>query len=85
MDIVIKWQDKEGNWQPFDVNDILHMSRNHAIALFSQGTGVIIKQGDSSYIVNRVDLLDQYKRQGKSVKLLSQCEGSDKTLEEVGL
>jgi len=84
MDIVIKWQDKEGNWQPFDVSDILHMSRDHAIALFSQGTPVIIKQ-DDSYIVNKVDLLDQYKRQGKSVKLLSQCECSDKILEEVGL
>lgn len=82
--ILIKWQDKKGDWQDFNCRHILHMSRNHVIRLFSRDIGIIVKQ-DTGYIVNRVDLFDKYKRQNKSVKMLSKCESSDEPLETVGL
>lgn len=83
MNIEIRWQNKQGEWQPFDVSDIECLPRSHAIDLFSQGTGVIIKQ-DEQYICNRVDLYDQYKRKRQRVTMLSKCERSDGRLGTVG-
>lgn len=84
MNIEIKWQNKQGEWQPFDVSDIECLPRSHAIDLFSQGTGVIIKEGNANYIVNRVDLYDQYKRKRQKVTMLSKCERSEGQLSQIG-
>ena len=83
MDLTIKWQGKDKKWNDFQTSDIMYQSRNHAINLFSQGTAVVIKQ-DEQYIVNTQALFNQYKRQGKPVKLLSECEGAEGLVEEVG-
>ena len=79
----IKWQGKAGNWQAFDTNDILHMSRTHGINLFSNGTPVIILQ-DQQYIVNKVDLFADYKKAHKQVTMLSDCKPSSSIIAEVG-
>lgn len=79
----IKWQAAPGAWVTFDMADINHMPRNHGISLFSNETPVIIKE-DDNYIVNTPDLLAQYQRAGRSVKLLSECTPSTESIERVG-
>jgi len=80
--LIMKWQD-QGTWKDFDCNDINHMSRTHAINLFSNGIPVIIKEG-TNYIVNKVDLFQRYKNERKSVTMLSECIPSDKIICDVG-
>ncbi len=84
----IKWQDigqdiGQKPWIPFNLSDINHMSRTHAINLFSNKTPVIAKQGDA-FIVNTGSLHNDYKRKGKKVMLFSELEPSDKMLSSVG-
>lgn len=70
-------------WHPFDMADVNRCSRDHCIKLFGNGTPVVIKQ-DGEYIVNSEALFSQYHRRGATVKLLSDCQPSDKAIDEVG-
>lgn len=70
-------------WLEFDTEDILFHSRTYAVKLFSNGTPVIIKQ-DDRYLVNRRELLEQYKAAGKQVRMVQDCEKSDKSVIDVG-
>jgi hypothetical protein len=81
--LIIKWKDTNGKWNDFYLDDILHMSRTHAINLFSMGIPVVIKQ-DDQYIVNKVDLFADYKKSRKQVIMLSDCKPSSEPLAEVG-
>ena len=81
--IVIKWKDGE-KWKIFPVADILHMSRNHAIALFQNKIDVVAKQGEQ-YIVNTQARYNQYKANKKAVTLFSELQPSEETLSTVGL
>ena len=68
---------------PFDLSDISHMSRNHAIALFSHAIPVIAKQGET-YIVNSLSLFEQYQGRKKPVKLFSDLIADENALSKVG-
>jgi len=82
MDITIKW--KSGNkWEQFDLSEINHMSRTHAINLFSGNLQVIAKQGDT-YIVNREELKAQYAKKGSKVLLFSELQPSQEKFGVVG-
>lgn len=83
MELTIKWKDKAGEWQTFDISDIMHQSRSHALSLFNQGTAVIIKQ-DDDYIVNKQELYDRYLADGKKVRMIAHCKASDKPIRDVG-
>jgi hypothetical protein len=81
--ISVKW--KSGSkWLPFQLSDILHMSRDHAIALFSNPPIVVAKDGET-YITNRESIRDDYKKQNKPCILFSDLQPSTMPLEEVGL
>lgn len=82
VDISITWKDR-GKWVMFDVSDINHLSRNHAINLFSFKIPVIAKQ-DKTYIVNNDQLYEQYQRKGTPVKLFSELQPSEDPLQKVG-
>ena len=81
--LIIRWKDSGGKWQDFNVLDILHLPRNHALALFRQGTAVVIKQ-DNLYIVNKADLYADYQKARKNVIMFSKCSPSEEILAEVG-
>lgn len=100
MELSIKWkndfeliEDAEGKierkklkepvWVDFDNEDILFHSRTYAVKLFSNGTPVIIRENDR-YLVNRRELLEQYKAAGKQVKMIQDCEKSQKSVIDVG-
>ena len=83
MSTSIKWRDNEGNWQNFDLSDIEHMSRNHALFLFS-GTVPVIAKVDNDYLTNNEGLLSQYRSQKKKIKLFSDCERSESMFSRVG-
>lgn len=83
MDITAKWQDKKGEWREFFMEDVLHMPRNHSLKMFQQGTPIIIKEGNT-YIVNKVDVYEMYKKQHKQVMMLSECKPDERPLAEVG-
>ena len=84
MELKAMWQNKEtGQWQDFDLNDILHMSRDNAIDLFSFSIPVIAKH-DNIYIVNNKTLCKQYQHNRKTVKLFSDLEPSKSPLGTVG-
>lgn len=68
---------------PFDLSDISHMSRNHAIALFSHAIPVIAKQGET-YIVNNLTLFNQYQKNKKSVRLFTDLVTDENALSKVG-
>ena len=74
---------KEPVWVPFDTEDILFHSRTYAIKLFSNGTPVIIKENDN-YLVNRRELLEQYRAASKRVKMIQDCNPSTKSVIDVG-
>ena len=83
MNIKIKWRDKNGTWQPFDVRDIEHMPRNHSLNLFLNSTAIIAKDGDV-YLTNNKAVFDDYKAKGKVIQYFKDCVHSDLPLEEVG-
>lgn len=74
----------EPRWLPFDMDDIINHSRDYAIKLFSNGTPVIIKEGEDRYIVNKPEIFEQYKRAGKQVKMIGDCPPSTGSVEKVG-
>jgi hypothetical protein len=78
-EIKINWQDKAGKWHPFDLGDINHMPRNHALRLFSNSTPVVAKEGDQ-YITNSQTIYDQYRQSNKPVRMFSDIHPSEKKL-----
>lgn len=81
-DISITW--KNGNkWPLFDVSDIAHLSRSHAIHLFSRKISVVAKQG-TTYIVNSDKLYDDYHTKGKRVVLFTSLQPNESSLDSVG-
>lgn len=92
--IEIKWrQDRDFTtreplpkpvWHEFDLSDINHMSRTHAINLFRNSTPVVIKQGDIC-IVNTPELLKQYRKNGRHVMEISELVQDDGRLDQVGI
>jgi len=70
-------------WHTFDLEDIYWHSRDYATALFSNGTPVVIREGQN-YVVNNPDLFGQYMAAGKVVKLLRDCQPSTKSVIDVG-
>jgi hypothetical protein len=82
MMITIQW--KDGNeWKPFNLADINHMSRNHAINLFSNPPSVRAKQGDTRF-TNRQTIKAQYEAKGQKCLLFSDLQPSALPLDEVG-
>lgn len=79
MQIKIKWQNTEGEWKEFDVADIWHMSRTHAINLFSHKVPVIAKH-DETYIVNTKLLFKQYQHNKKQVKMFDELVPDERAL-----
>ena len=82
MEITLKWRDGQ-KWHDIDPGTVEHMSRTHALSLFSGKLAVIAKQ-DSEYFVNGEALRDQYRKQGRKVRLFSECAPSDRPLRDVG-
>jgi len=82
MEVTVKWRDGK-IWREFDLSEINHMPRDHAINLFSRNIQVIAKQGDT-YIVNREELKAQYAKKGSKVKLFSELDKSDCLFGKVG-
>ena len=82
MDIKIKWL-SGGKWALFPVEDILHLSRNHAIALFSRSIPVLIKQ-DDIYISNDRSVRHTYHKRGIKVIDLAKAERSEGILSDAG-
>lgn len=70
-------------WQNFDLRDIAHMSRNHALRLFSQGVPVRINE-NGTYLVNREDIKKDYITMGKKAVLIADCQPSEKPVNVVG-
>lgn len=87
MEIAIKWRDKGDKWQEFDSMDILRLSRNHSIDLFSRNIPVVIRQGDN-VVSNDSATRQQYHkiaaRDGLTVYDLAKLERSDDILSTVG-
>lgn len=81
--IEIKWK-LSGGWQDFDTADILHLSRNHALDLFTRNIPIIIRQGDN-IIINDTQTRATYHRNPKyKVIALDKVERSDDVLFQVG-
>jgi len=84
MEITIKWkEDTSTKWQDFYTIEAAHMPRNHFLSLFKNKLAVIAKCADE-YFVNREELRDQYRKQGRKCKLFSECEPSEGQLRYVG-
>jgi hypothetical protein len=83
MDITAKWKDNKGVWQDFDLIQIGHQSRNHAIALFKRKLPVVALE-NGVYITNNKETQKKYLDQGKQCKLFSEMQSSEKTLKSVG-
>lgn len=71
-------------WNNFDISDIMHMPRNHALRLFSNSTPVIARENDT-YITNNAAIFDQYKKSKKPVMMFDQIEHSEQLLRHSGL
>ena len=74
--MIIKWQNTSitaPNWFDFSVDDIMHLSVQHAVDLFSNAVPVVIKEGER-YIVNTPDLLASYRKQGKRVMMITEAD-----------
>ena len=80
--VSVTWKDK-GKWVPFDLADINHLSRDHAINLFSYKIPVVARHGNY-YIVNNMDLFSRYDKNKKQVKLFSALTPSSEPLRRVG-
>lgn len=83
MDLKITWKAGENDWREFDVSDINHLSRSHAIHLFSLGIPVIAKC-NGVYFVNRESLAASYRAKGQRVKLFSDLAPDERALEICG-
>lgn len=70
-------------WHTFDNADLVGKSRDSCVNLFSNGTPVVIRE-NGKYLVNSRELLDQYQRAGKEVRLLSDCKPSASNIIDVG-
>ncbi len=87
MNIQIKWRNAGEEWKDarvFDVQDILHKSRNHAIYLFNRSIPFVIKQGSDIVISNDKELRHQYHKKRFRVFTLDQIERSEEILSKVG-
>lgn len=82
MEISIKWRNGS-KWEHFDLSEINHMSRTHAINLFSGNIQVVAKQ-DDTYIVNREELKTKYAKKGSKVLLFSELQHSQEKFGEQG-
>ena len=80
---VIKWKNGNGVWEIFPLADILHLSRNHAIGLFSGKIAVVAKEQDT-YIVNSVETQRKYLSQKKKCLLFANLPRSEELLGRVG-
>lgn len=78
----IKWED-DGKWVLFLIDDINHMSRNHALNLFAGKIPVIAKEGDT-YISNDKKARHSYHKSGKKVMKFTDCVPSRQPLKFVG-
>lgn len=83
MGITIKWKDGDGKYQLFDNTEINHMSRDHAINLFSGGIPVIASE-NGTYITNSKTLAGQYQAQGKRVMMFADLVKSGEKFGRVG-
>lgn len=70
-------------WNVFPMADILERSRDHAVALFSRGIAVVVKQ-DNVIISNSLEMRNIYRKKGNTVYDLESIQPSDKPLELVG-
>ena len=87
MIIQIKWKNTGEEWKNariFDVKDILHKPRNHAIDLFNRSTKFVIKQGSDIVISNDKELRHQYHKKRFRVFTLDEIERSEEVLSKVG-
>ncbi len=87
MNIQIKWRKPNQDWKEaevFPIADILDLSRNHAIDLFSRDIPFVIKQGIDTIISNDKDLRAQYHKKRFKVLKMEDIEKSEETLQKVG-
>jgi alpha-glucosidase (family GH31 glycosyl hydrolase) len=82
MDITIKYKDN-GKWLDFNIGDINHMSRNHAMNLFAGKIPVIVKEG-TTIISNDKDTRHLYHKKRMKVMKFTDCILSMRPLCEVG-
>lgn len=67
MDLTMKYQDRSGAWNDFDMTDLMEESARHSALMFSRTSiPVIVRQGEA-YIVNTEDLKQRYRRAGRKV------------------
>lgn len=87
MDISIKWRNpalaKQEQWVTFPIADIMHRSRDYAVALFSRSILVVIKQGDL-IISNSMEMRNLYKKKGFKVYDLASVQPDENALGQVG-
>ncbi len=83
MDTILKWKDTDGTYKPFDNSEINHQSRDHAIALFSNGIPVIASE-NGTFITNSADLAATYRAKGKPIVMFKDLQPSEKTFADVG-
>ena len=81
--ISIKWRNAENKWEIFPLTDILHLSRNHAIDLFSGKIAVVAKEAET-YMVNSEETQRKYISQGKPCQLFSELIRSEEKLQSIG-
>lgn len=82
-DIKIKWK-SGADWVDFPVNDILHLTRDHAIALFTRKIPVIIRQGDNIISNDTATRQMYHKRGGCKVIALDKVTPSSENVGSVG-
>jgi hypothetical protein len=70
-------------WVLFDINDISYRSRDYCIQLFSNGTPVLIREGNQ-YVTNNLDVYNQYKQAGRNVTRLDECKPSTRAVIDAG-
>jgi len=83
MNILAKWKSGE-EWVTFPVEDIINLSRNHALDLFNRNIPFVIKQGSDIVISNDKELRAQYHRKRFRVFKLEDIERSEEVLGKVG-
>lgn len=70
-------------WEIFPVEDILNLSRNHALDLLTRKVPVIIKE-DGAIISNCMEMRNLYRRKGFKIYDLASIQPSEKLLQDVG-
>ena len=71
MELTMKYQDKSGAWNDFDMSALMEESALHSALMFSRTSiPVIVRQGEA-YIVNTEDLKQRYRKAGKKVWMFS--------------